>query len=259
MANKPIISIVTIVFNGKDGIEKTIKSVLSQTYKNIEYIIIDGASTDGTLDIIQRYKPNLTKLISERDSGIYNAMNKGLALAKGDYIYFANSGDLIADDDVIRKVAEAIVANDKWPDLVYGCYQELNNNVVGPIIPCRNHKWSWYGMFASHQSVFCKKEVIDEHNIIFDESYKIAADYKFLLTIVKHSHSFLQLPFSISLFDVSGVSSTNQDKGLYEADRARKEVLELNWFKRKFIIFVSLLARYSKKHLGVIYRSIRNR
>lgn len=255
----PKVSIVTIVYNGEKEIERTIESVLDQTYKNVEYIIVDGASKDGTMDVVRKYEAKISRVISEPDSGIYNAMNKGLKAATGDYIYFANSGDEIASPNVLEIVVDAICAEDKWPDIVYGGYQELRNGIRSEMIPSRSHKWAWYGMFASHQSTFCKLETIRNHDIRFDESYKIAADYKFLITMVKYGTHFVQLPISISLFDLSGISNTNQDLGLYEADRARQEVLELGWAKRKLVIALSRMARFAKKHMGVIYRKLRNR
>lgn len=255
----PKFSIITIVYNGEKEIVRTIESVLGQTYKNLEYIIVDGASKDKTVDIVKKYEAQITRIISEPDTGIYNAMNKGLKVATGDYIYFANSGDEIACPNVLASVADAICAEEEWPDIVYGGYQELRDGIKSEMIPSRSHKWAWYGMFASHQSTFCKLETIRNHDIRFDESYKIAADYKFLITMVKLGTHFVQLPISISLFDVSGISNTNQNLGLYEADRARQEVLELGWTKRKFVILVSRLSRFAKKHMGVIYRKLRNR
>lgn len=255
----PVFSVITIVYNGQQEIERTIKAVLEQTYDNIEYIIVDGASKDGTMDIVRKYESRIAKIISEPDTGIYNAMNKGLKAATGDYIYFANSGDEIASPNVLAIVADAICAEKEWPDMVYGGYQELRNGMKSEMIPSRSHKWAWYGMFASHQSTFCKIETIRNFSIRFDETYKIAADYKFLLTMVKYGKSFVQLPLSISLFDLSGISNTNQDLGLYEADRARKEVMDLCWIKRKSVIAISKLARFAKKNMGGVYRKIRNR
>lgn len=255
----PMFSIITIVYNGEYEIERTIKSVLKQTYHNWEYIIVDGASKDGTMEIVHKYESQVSKIISEPDSGIYNAMNKGLKLATGDYVYFANSGDEIASSNVLEKVASAICTEYVWPDIVYGGYQELKDGIKSEIIPSRSHKWAWYGMFASHQSTFCKLETIRKYAISFDESYKIAADYKFLITMVKFGERFVQLPISISLFDVGGISNSNQDLGLYEADKARKEILEVGWLKRKLVIAVSKCARFAKKNLNVIYKELRNR
>lgn len=254
-------SIVTIVYNGEKEIERTIQSVINQSYKDYEYILIDGASNDGTMQIVDKYKEYFTRIISEPDNGIYNAMNKGLKMCTGDYVLFANCGDMIASPLVLENVANAVLQNGTkiFPDLVYGSYQENYNGVLGPVIPCRSYKKVWYGMFASHQSIFCRLSVINEHNVWFDESYKIAADYKFILTMVKYSTCFLQLEQCISVFDVSGVSSVNQNLGLKEADRARREVMNYSWLRRKLVVVFSHVARYAKNHLSCVYKALRNR
>lgn len=255
----PIISVITIVFNGAHEIERTIESVVKQTYKNIEYILVDGGSKDTTMHVVEQYRTYFTTIVSEPDGGIYDAMNKGLRLATGDYVCFVNCGDMLASHDVLEKVINAIMLKSPWPDLVYGAYQEYVDGQAGAIIPSRSHRFAWYGMFASHQSTFCKRSIIKEHRLCFDLSYRIAADYKFLLCMVKYSLSFLQLPISISCFDVSGVSCSNQDEGLAEADRARKEVLGMGWASRTCVIMVSRLARFAKQNLTPVYKLIRNR
>lgn len=259
MSKRIRFSVVTIVYNGEKEVERTIEAVLNQTYDNIEYIIVDGASKDGTMDIVRKYESKIAKIISEPDSGIYNAMNKGLKAATGDYIYFANSGDEIAAPNVLEIVADAISAEPEWPDMVYGGYQELRNGIRSEMIPSRSHKWAWYGMFASHQSTFCKLDTVRKYDLKFDESYKIAADYKFLISVVKYGKHFVKIPISISLFDLSGISNTNQNLGLYEADKARKEVLGLGWPKRYLVIAISKCARFAKKNMSGIYRKLRNR
>ena len=113
---KPVLSVITIVYNNVRDIERTMLSVLNQTYHAIEYIVIDGASTDGTLDIIKQYKNRITKLISEKDKGIYDAMNKGLAIATGDYVIFMNSGDEFYATDTVAKV----FASAPDADIYYG-------------------------------------------------------------------------------------------------------------------------------------------
>src|ERR1700753_3582932 len=121
---KPILSVITIVYNNVRDIERTLLSVLNQTYPNIEYIIVDGASADGTLDVIKRYENRITKIISEKDEGIYDAMNKGLTAATGDYVLFMNSGDeLYARETVANVFAAATDA-----DIYYGETEMINAN-----------------------------------------------------------------------------------------------------------------------------------
>ena len=172
------ISVVTIVYNDIAHIEKTLKSVISQTaFNEIEYIVVDGASTDGTSDIIDRYIDKIAVYIRENDTGIYNAMNKGLAVATGDYVQFINSGDSYSSSDVIEQIISKI-GND-IPDVVYGHYRETKGeNFVGLIIPSRNANKIWYGPVASHQSTLYRISHLRHHCLTYDETYRIAADYK---------------------------------------------------------------------------------
>src|SRR5690606_12018670 len=129
IVNNPKISIITVVYNNVRDIEYTIRSVISQTYPNIEYIVIDGASTDGTLDVINNYRDRINVVISEKDRGIYDAMNKGLATASGDYVLFLNSGDELFDDNSIQNVVE----EGKGADIIYGETKLVNEerHIIG--------------------------------------------------------------------------------------------------------------------------------
>jgi len=149
---QPKLSIITIVYNNMHHIERTMLSILYQTYPNIENIIIDGLSTDGTVDIIKKYESRISKFISEKDNGIYDAMNKGLALATGDYVLFMNSGDEIYTKDTIANV----FASAEDADIYYGETEMINDN--GQSLGQRRHKapkqLNWrsfkYGMSVSH-------------------------------------------------------------------------------------------------------------
>src|ERR1700741_2610648 len=149
---QPKLSVITVVFNNLRDIERTMLSVLNQTYPNIEYIVIDGLSNDGTLDIIRKYRDRI-KLVSEKDNGIYDAMNKGLNMATGDYVLFMNSGDEIYATDTVSKV----FATTEDADIYYGETEMINDD--GEILGQRRHKapekFTWrsfkYGMSVSHQ------------------------------------------------------------------------------------------------------------
>src|SRR5258707_2328241 len=152
----PTLSVITIVYNNVRDIERTMLSVLKQTYPKIEYIVVDGLSTDGTLVVINRYKAKIAKLISEKDEGIYDAMNKGLAAAAGDYVLFMNSGDEFYANDTVAKIFST--APDA--DIYYGETEMIDGR--GKSLGRRRHKapevLSWqsfkYGMSVSHQAVY---------------------------------------------------------------------------------------------------------
>ena len=250
-------SVITIVYNDCENIEKTILSVINQTYNNIEYIIIDGASIDGSIDIINKYQDKTSKIISEPDTGIYNAMNKGIYNASGDYIIFMNSGDKFSSNNIIESVANNINCN-KLPNIIYGNYRESNNGICSNVIPAWNYKRIWYGVYACHQSMFYNIKFIKGNKLQFDESYKIAADYKFdLEATILAKDNILKLDLCISIFDISGISNTNQNKCLKETNKARREVLEMSYIKIYAISAIQVLARWTKKYLNPIYKLIR--
>lgn len=197
-------SIITVSFNSSTTIEKTIKSVLNQNYPELEYIIIDGASTDGTMDIINRYKNNISRIVSEKDSGIYNAMNKGISLANGDIIGIINSDDWY-DENAVKKVAESFEENTQviYGNLVYvdseGKYQQ---NLKLPLEALN------YTMAVPHPTVFIRKEVYKKYGT-FNENYKIASDYELILRLYKKHVNIQYIDSTIAYFRTGGTSSLN--------------------------------------------------
>lgn len=180
------VSIITVVYNNDKTIEDAINSVLSQRYSNIEYIIIDGNSTDNTLPIIKTYMSKIHRCISEKDGGIYDAMNKGVKLATGDIIGILNSDDLYNDTNVIRDVVERF--NEK-PDLklLYGDLVYVSSDNVEKVVrkwksKPYSKKFFKYGNVPPHPALFVKKEVYDQCGL-FNIDYRLAADYDFMLRV----------------------------------------------------------------------------
>jgi glycosyltransferase involved in cell wall biosynthesis len=212
MATSPKISIVTVVYNGSVLIERTIKSVVSQTYHNIEYIIIDGASKDDTIDIIKKYESKIAVIKSEKDHGIYDAMNKGLTIASGDYILFLNAGDELFSIDTISKII-AIADN---ADVFYGntIVLDAKGNELGDrrLKPPLHLNWKSlkYGMCVSHQSFIAKKSLCE----FYDLNYSISADIDWVISILKKSHIIINTHSYISKFLEGGTSNKNRTKAL---------------------------------------------
>lgn len=212
--NIPKISIITVVFNGEKLIERTIKSVLSQTYSNIEYIIIDGASTDGTLTILEQFKTNIAKIISEKDKGIYDAMNKGLEIASGDYILFLNAGDELFDPQTITKVFVSSVN----ADVYYGntIITDVSGNHVGNrrLTPPPQLTWKSlkYGMCVSHQSFIAKRLLCDPYNL----KYSISSDIDWVISVLKKSNKIVNTQIYIAKFLEGGASKQHKIKALQE-------------------------------------------
>lgn len=255
------VSVVTIVYNDVNGIGRTLRSVNDQTVRgNIEYIVVDGASTDGSREILNDSCDRIDVLISEPDKGIYDAMNKGLAAATGDYVIFMNSGDCFSDTYVVENIIEKIKESALSPAIVYGTYRESREGIVSSPIPCRSPKKIWYGPVASHQSTFYNLAEIRRHGLSYDLTYRIAADYKFTLSLLTLSGgNGMPTDVCVSDFDISGASNQNQNLGLEEANRARREVLGWSRFRTGSLTVALLGARYMKRYLNPVYRYLRNR
>lgn len=193
------VSIITVVYNRADVIRDTIESVLSQTYKNIEYIIIDGASTDGTMDVVNEYKDKISKIISEPDRGLYDAINKGIKEATGDVIGLIHSDDFYLDNLVIQRVVDTFKKENKhmlFADLLY--IKGDNKDKVLRYYSAKNFtvKKLKYGFVPPHPTLFVKKEVYEKYGL-YKIDYKIAADYEMfvrLLLVNKLSFSYIHLP-----------------------------------------------------------------
>lgn len=200
------ISIVTINYNNKNGLIQTIESVVSQTYPFIEYIVIDGNSTDGSKKIIKKYEHHISYWISEPDSGIYNAMNKGVDKAVGDYLLFLNSGDYLHESTIIEKIVPYLGDH----DFVIGKAQCFPSGVIGwkdislPFTLLDFYK----GGPVPHPATFIKKEIFRHYR--YDEKLKIVSDWKFFLqTIIFSNCSCILIDEVISWFEEGGVSSNS--------------------------------------------------
>lgn len=183
------VSIITAAYNAEKTIENTISSILNQTYTNIEYIIIDGGSKDRTIDIIKEFEPKFQgklRWISEKDNGIYDAMNKGIKIATGDIIGILNSDDFFTSNDVISTVYKTFARFN--PDAIYGDIHFVNDNNLNKIVRYYSSKFfrkelMRLGFMPAHPSFYIKKECFNKFGL-YNTSYKIAADFEFLLRTI---------------------------------------------------------------------------
>lgn len=250
-------SVVTIVCNGENYIVKTIESIVNQSYTNVEYIVIDGGSIDRTLEIIEQYSNNISQLISEKDEGIYDAMNKGLALCTGDYVIFMNGGDCFVNDNVLSEISQQINCQKSKPDFIYGDTIVNNTKLNEYLKKARSHKFKWYGMFTNHQSMIYNVDIIKEFKFKYDASYKIAADYKFTLQFLQKSKYILYIPIYICNFSLNGISNSQKQLGLIEAENARREVLNYSKFRNISIRQILYLSRFLNEKFTIFYKLIR--
>lgn len=210
--NHPLISIITVVYNCVNTLEETILSVLHQDFYNFEYIIIDGGSTDGTLEIIKKYQDNIKLWISESDKGIYDAMNKGVKIAKGDYLYFLGGDDLLFSNSVLYNISIKLTDKNK---IYYGNVLFKTRNVI------YDNKFSSLKIVTrniSHQSIFYPREIFEKYS--FDIKYRIFADYALNLKLYGNSSfSFVYMPITVALFNDEGSSGSNVLDSCFERDR----------------------------------------
>ena len=179
------ISVITVCFNSDKTIEKTINSVINQNYKNIEYIIIDGGSTDDTIKIINQYRKNFSKFISEKDNGIYSAINKGIKLATGDIISVLHSDDFYFNEKVLSDVVNSFIINENLECLIGTTImkKKLSENILRKYSPINFKKWMFYiGISPPHPSMFLKSLIYKKYGF-YNENYQIAADFEFYLRL----------------------------------------------------------------------------
>ena len=201
-------SIITICLNAEDTIERTVTSVLSQTYRNFEYIIVDGGSKDKTLHILSSYQDSIDLIISEPDFGIYDAMNKGIKHASGDVIAFMNAGDTYYSESVFQQVYDLFYSNEYIPDVVYGDTIQYQRDCQDYISAFRKGKFDyiWSGPIC-HQSIFAKKKLFSDG---FSLKYKICSDYYWFLCMVFYRNvNLLYCPQPFSYYLSGGYSAQN--------------------------------------------------
>ncbi len=253
MKNALKVSIITVVFNNKDTIGDTIASVASQNYPYVEHIIVDGLSTDGTMDIITANKDRFTKVISEPDKGIYDAMNKGIAAATGDIIGCLNGDDFYADNEAISTVVrefEAKGVDSVFADLVY-VKREDPSRVVRYYDSSSFHPGMFaYGWMPAHPTFFVKRSCYKKYGV-FKTDYAIAADYEMLARMLgKHRITYSHIPRVLTKMRTGGVSTKNFKSNWIlnrEIMRACKENgIQTNYFK--------IYSKYATKMFQLVQR-----
>lgn len=241
--NKPLFSIITICYNAEATLERTIQSVLAQTYPNVEYIVVDGASKDNTLAIINRYRPQLGKVVSEPDKGLYDAMNKGIGLATGDYLCFLNAGDTFFSANTLQEMVATLPA-DKQPDVIYG--ETALVDAEGHFVRMRRLQapevltWRSFrqGMLVCHQAFFARRELVP----LYDLQYRFSADFDWCIRIMKQSHLLHNTHQTLVNYLDEGLTTRNQKASLKERFRI---------MAKHYGLFSTLL-----HHLWFVFRAI---
>lgn len=216
----PKFSIITVTYNAGAVLEDTIQSVITQTYRNVEYIIVDGGSKDHTLDIINRYREHIHTLVSEPDKGLYDAMNKGIRLAMGDYLCFLNAGDELHEDDTLQLMVHSITGTE-LPDVLYGETAIVDEE--GHFLRMRrlsapeDLNWKSFkdGMLVCHQAFFPRRELAEP----YDLRYRFSADFDWCIRIMKKSHTLHNTHLTLIDYLNEGMTTRNHRASLHERFR----------------------------------------
>ncbi len=249
------LSIITINYNNKDGLQRTIDSILSQTWKDWEWLIVDGGSTDGSKELIEKYQEYLTYWCSEKDGGIYNAQNKGTSLAKGEYLSYLNSGDTYCSPDTLQQV----FANHLTEDIVYGNWNIVSEGECKHIQSSPRamtlHKLIDYNI--CHQAMFIRRDFKSMY--AYDESYKVLADWKCWLQGVLANCTYRYIPVTVCDFDGVGVSNASNPRCMEDYQKLCEEfssIRKLNDELKKYSEDNIILDIYDLMHHNVFCLNI---
>ncbi|MDD3342473.1 MAG: glycosyltransferase family 2 protein [Sulfurospirillaceae bacterium] len=246
--NKPQISIITAVFNGEKHLEQTIQSIINQTYENMEYIIIDGGSTDGTLDIIKKYEDKIEYWVSEKDKGISDAFNKGVKVAKGEYINFQGDGDGFVSDDALEKVFETI--NPQEDVFISAQIQRVDQN--GHELYISKHKDRFdkrsllFRMSLPHQGLFTHKSYFQKYGL-FDVDNVFCMDYEHLLRSYKHFPKVVTKDNVVARWRADGLGNGKTLEIFTEYDKIKRDNKVANAFVLSCIKYWILFKYYVKR------------
>lgn len=230
--SRPLITVVTVVKNSGEQLKTTINSVSEQTYDNIEFIIIDGASTDTTLGVIKSNDEKIDKWISEPDNGIFDAMNKGINLASGEWINFLNAGDYFYEKDTVKKVFSK---NYGEADFIYGHTYFLGGDFKG-VVKVWEFDILWKTMIFTHQSLFTKSAVLKKRK--FNTQFKICADYDIIFNSYIQGLTFFNADMVIAAFDpgFSDVSRARMAIEKWKVVKKHRHDFQFHWFYLRLVI-----------------------
>lgn len=249
----PKLSIITINLNDKTGLQKTVNSVFAQTFKDVEYIVIDGDSNDGSADLIEQHKGKISKYVIEKDTGIYNAMNKGIRLSSGEYLLFLNSGDYLESTATLDKVAKHLHSY----DIIYGnMIIDKDGKFTQGISPKKLEFEEMIRGTLWHPVSFIKRTLFDTYGL-YKENYKIISDYEFFLrTIFVERVSTQHINEFISVFNTKGIGSSDKFKAIHDVE---KYEVQTNLFHPEIIASAMRFAELKRSKSQVIHNFIKSK
>ena len=242
----PTFSIITVTYNAGKVLEDTIQSVISQTYRNVEYIIVDGDSKDNTLEIIDKYSEHVSKMVSEPDKGLYDAMNKSIQMATGDYLCFLNAGDKFHKKETLQRIADTL-KNKELPDVIYGetAIVDESGNFLHMRRLSTPERLTWksfkQGMLVCHQAFLAKRELALKHS--YDMQYRFSADFDWCIRIMKEAKCLHNTRLTLIDYLNEGMTTRNHKASLKERFRIMAKhygwvstILHHCWFVIRLIL-----------------------
>ena len=250
-------TVITIALNDLSGVRETRISVETQSFSDFEWIVVDGGSTDGTLEYLRRLDQPNCGWTSEPDKGLFDAMNKGLDLAAGDYVIFMNSGDTFAGKDVLARVEALAAQNEDQMDLLFGDAYEKNSSGKLFLKPARSADAIRRGMFTHHQAMVYARKAIGDMR--YDCRFRLAADYHFTSRLLARGARSFYVGFPICIFERAGLSEKNAGIGRRENLVVQKEVLRLGRAQRTYNHASFLVSAFLRTYMRSFYDRLRYR
>ena len=230
--DKPLVSIITVVLNGEEHLNKTLNSVINQTYENLEYIVVDGGSTDGTVDNIKKYEDKIDYWVCEKDNCLYDAMNKGIDIATGEWINFMNAGDEFYNYSVLMDLFNNQIHEEA--EIIYGNHEIIYPTGHHRFVKAGIIKNLWKGEQFSHQASFVKRNYLEKNK--FDHSKKIAADFELYYKALQNYTKFKFIDLTIAKFEAGGVSDVNRIDSILQRWEIVEKTLINNMFYCMLIV-----------------------
>lgn len=259
----PTFSIITITLNNFRGLQKTHRSVQNQSLDDIEWIVIDGGSRESTLEFLRKKRTDSRgdkfpfQFISEKDQGIYDAMNSGIKMAKGRYLLFLNAGDMLAAPHLLRTLRDY---TDKKPDFIYGDAREsFSNQNENDYKQARRYKDLEWGMITHHQAMLYRRAVIRDHQLRYSLIYDIASDYDFTARFLQKSKKIAYFPHAICVFEMGGISQQKAFLGRKEQYLVRENLKMVSQARNFWILCVQTLSWYLRRLSPDLYYKIKRK